>query len=135
MRDVLVVTSSKWPVAELRAVLGDDVDELRVVVPMVRQSRLGWLTNDEDDTREEAEEAASAIADAVPAERTEASAGDDDPLLAVKDALREFAADEVVVITRPDDEATWLEEGSAEEIARELGGIKVTRLTVPDSGR
>ena len=36
------------------------------------------------------------------------------PLLAAEDALRDFAPDEVVVVTRPDEEATWLEEGSSE---------------------
>lgn len=133
MRDVLVITSSEWPIAELRAALGDDIGELRVVVPTVRQSRLQWLTNDDDEAREQADEAASSIADALPSERTEASAGDPDPLQAAKDALREFAADEVVVVTRPDEEATWLEEGSSDEIAQALGGRKITRLTVSDS--
>jgi hypothetical protein len=132
MRDVLVITSSEWPVAELRALLGDDIGELRVVVPTVRQSRLQWLTNADDDARERADDAASSIADAVPSQETEASAGDPDPVLAAKDALGEFAADEVVVVTRPDDEATWLEEGSSEAMARALGGIKVTRLVVGD---
>jgi hypothetical protein len=132
MRNVLVLTSSEWPIAELRAVLGDDVDELRVVVPAVRQSRLQWLTNADDDARERADHAASNIAEALPSEQTESSAGDPDPLLAAKDALGEFDADEVVVITRPDEEATWLEEGSSEEIARALGGIKVTRVVVSD---
>ncbi len=132
MRDVLVITSSEWPVAELRALLGDDIGELLVVVPTVRQSRLQWLTNADDDARERADDAASSIAGAVPSQETEASAGDPDPVLAVKDALGEFAADEVVVVTRPDDEATWLEEGSSEAIARALGGIKVTRLVVSD---
>ena len=133
MRDVLVISTSEWPIAELRALLGEDVGELRVVVPAVRQSRLQWLTNADDDAREQADEAASSIADAVPSEETEATAGDPDPLLAAKDALRDFAADEVVVVTRPDEEATWLEEGSSEEIAEALGGVKVTRLTVSDS--
>lgn len=132
-RNVLVLTSSERPVAELRAVLGDDVGELRVVVPAVRQSRLQWLTNADDDARERADDAASTIAEALPSERTESSAGDSDPLLAVKDALREFDADEVVVVTRPDEEATWLEQGSSDEIARALGGIKVTRVVVSDS--
>jgi hypothetical protein len=132
MRDVLVITSSEWPVAELRALLGDDIGELRVVVPTVSQSRLQWLTNADDDARERADDAASSIADAVPSQETEASAGDPDPVLAAKDALGEFAADEVVVVTRPDDEATWLEEGSSEAMARALGGIKVTRLVVGD---
>jgi hypothetical protein len=31
MRNVLVISSSEWPVAALRAALGDDIDELRVV--------------------------------------------------------------------------------------------------------
>jgi hypothetical protein len=132
MRDVLVITSSEWPVAELRALLGDDIGELRVVVPTVRQSRLQWLTNADDDARERADDAASSIADALPSQETEASAGDPDPVLAAKDALGEFAADEIVVVTRPDEEATWLEEGSSEAIARALGGIKVTRLVVSD---
>jgi hypothetical protein len=30
MRNVLVISSSEWPVPALRAALGDDVDELRV---------------------------------------------------------------------------------------------------------
>ena len=45
MRNVLVISSSEWPVSALKAALGDDVDELRVVVPAVHQSRLQWLTN------------------------------------------------------------------------------------------
>ena len=133
MRNVLVITSSEWPVAELRKALGEDVGELRIVVPTVRQSRLQWLTNADDDVRERAEDAAASIGEAVPSQETEASAGDSDPLLAAKDALRDFAADEVVVVTRPDEEATWLEEGRSEAIAEAVGGLKVTRLIVSDS--
>ena len=132
MRNVLVISSSEWPFAALRAALGDDIDELRVVVPAVRQSRLQWLTSAADAAREGADEAASSIADALPSQETEASAGDSDPLLAAEDALRDSAAEEVVV-TRPDEEATWLEEGSSEVITRRLRGLKVTRLVVSDS--
>jgi len=132
MRDVLVITSSEWPIPELRAVLGEDVGELRVVVPAVRQSRLQWLTNADDDARERADDAASTIGDALPSQEAETSAGDSDPLLAVRDALAEFAADEVVLVTRPDEEATWLEEGSSDAIAQAIGGIKLTRLVVSD---
>src|SRR5262245_22130880 len=63
-RNVLVVSSVERPVAELRSALGDDVGDVRVVVPAVRQSRLEWLANDEDDARQRAEEAASEIAEA-----------------------------------------------------------------------
>jgi hypothetical protein len=33
---------------------------------------------------------------------------------AIEDALREFTADEVLIVTRPDGDASWLEEGSGE---------------------
>ena len=102
-------------------------------MPAVHQSRLQWLTNADDDARERADQAATSLADALPSQETEASAGDSDPLLAAEDALRDFAADEVVVVTRPDEEATWLEEGNSELIAQRLGGLKVTCLVVSDS--
>ena len=37
------------------------------------------------------------------------------------------------MVTRPDEEATWLEERNTKAIARRLGGLKVTRLVVSDS--
>jgi hypothetical protein len=36
------------------------------------------------------------------------------------------------VVTRPDEEATWLET-SSEVIAKRLGGLKVTHLVVGDN--
>jgi len=131
-RNVLVITSVERPVELLREALGDDVDELRVVVPAVKQSRRQWLTNADDDAREEAEEAAASIADAT-SDAVEADAGDSDPLQAAEDALAEFEADELVVVTHPDEEATWLEEGRAADIERRFPGLKVTRLVVGDS--
>ena len=60
-RNVLVISSVEHPVAVLREALGGNVDELKVVVPAVKQSRLQWLTNADDDAREEAEDAAASI--------------------------------------------------------------------------
>jgi hypothetical protein len=131
-RNVLVITSVERPVEVLRGALGGDVDELRVVVPAVKQSRLQWLTNADDDAREEAEDAAASIDDATSG-AVQAAAGDSDPLQAAEDALAEFAADELVIVTRPDEEATWLEEGRAAAIERSFPGLKVTRLVVGDS--
>jgi hypothetical protein len=47
---VVVVASSEADRSALAEVVGDG-DELIVVVPAVEQSRLTWLTNDEDDGR------------------------------------------------------------------------------------
>jgi hypothetical protein len=130
-RNVLVITSVERPIAVLREALGRDVGELRVVVPAVKQSRLQWLTNADDDARRRAEDAAASIEDAAPA-GVRAEAGDSDPLQAAEDALADFEADELVVVTRPDEEATWLEEGRAADIERRFPGLKVTRLAVSD---
>ena len=127
-RKVLVVSTVARSSAVLRDAVGGEIDELRVVVPMVRQSRLGWLTNADDEAREQAEGAAAELGRALPSKQTASTAGDSDPLLAVEDALREFAADEVVIVTRPDEEASWLEEGKGREIAEKLHGVTVTRL-------
>ena len=131
-RNVLVISSVDRPVALLRKVLGENVDELRVVVPAVKQSRLQWLTNADDDAREEAEDAAASI-DGATSDKVEAEAGDSDPLQAAEDALAEFEADEIVVVTRPDEEATWLEEGRAADIEQRFPGLEVTRLVVSES--
>lgn len=132
-RNVLVISSVERPVAVLRKALGDNVDELKVVVPAVKQSRLQWLTNADDDAREEAEDSAASVEEAVPSDDVQAEAGDSDPLQAAEDALADFEADELVVVTRPDEEATWLEEGRAADIEQRFPGLQVTRLVVSES--
>jgi hypothetical protein len=129
-RRVLVVTTVEHAEDELRAELGDDVDELKVVVPVVRQSVLDWLANDER-ARRAAEEAAGRTADALAGDTVEAVAGEADPALAVQDALATFDADEIVVVTHPDDEATWLEERADVEDGAFLG-VPVRRLTISE---
>lgn len=130
-RNVLVISSVEHPVSVLREALGD-VDELKVVVPAVKQSRLQWLTNADDDAREDAEDTAASV-DAATSDSVQAEAGDSDPLQATEDALADFEADELVVVTRPDEEASWLEEGRAQDIARRYPGLEVTRLVVSDA--
>jgi hypothetical protein len=52
---------------------------------------------------------------------------------AIEDALRTFTADEIVVVTRPDDEAGWLEEGGGETAGARFS-LPVTRVTVAEDG-
>jgi hypothetical protein len=108
-----------------------DESEIRVVAPASDVSPLQWLASDEDEAREKATRIASEAVESVEPEaaRTEAEVGDTDPVQAIEDALRTFPADEVLVVTRSDDEASWLEQDSAED-ARERFGVPVTRLTV-----
>jgi hypothetical protein len=135
-RHLLVVVTTKVPDAKLnelaRQLAGDDA-EMLVVAPASDISRLDWLTNAEDDARAEAGSLADKTAAATPTTDVEAQVGDSDPVKAIEDALREFPADEVLIITRPDDDASWLEEGSG-ETAQARFRLPVSVATVGEDG-
>jgi hypothetical protein len=123
---VLVVTTTGAPSGEVvkivRAYAGDDA-EVHVIAPASKLSRLDWLTNAEDDARADAAERAEATA----AGEAEPHVGDVDPLLAIEDALRMFPADEIVVLTEPESDATWLESGLG-QAAQDRFALPVTHL-------
>jgi hypothetical protein len=115
----------------VRSRAGEDA-EMLVVAPASEISRLDWLTNAEDDARIEAASLADKTAEATPTEDVEARVGDADPLKAIEDALRTFAADEILVVAHRDDEAGWLEGAGATAQAR--FSLPVTRVTVAEDG-
>lgn len=135
-RRLLVVVTSE--VADgtvdefVRRSAGEDA-EVRVVAPASGISRLDWLTNAEDDARTDAGSLADRTADAAPTTDVQAEVGDSDPVQAIEDALREFPADEVLVITRSDDDASWLEAGSG-EAAQARFRLPIRLVTVADDG-
>jgi hypothetical protein len=129
-RNVLVVSTVEHPEARLRALLGADVEEIKVVVPVVQQGFLDWLANDEE-ARAEAEDAAGRIAAALPGDTVEAQAGEADVPLAIRDALATFPADEVVLVTRPDANTTWLEDDARSQPAA-IDGVPVRRLVISE---
>jgi hypothetical protein len=96
-------------------------------------SRLSQWTGD-DAARHDAGEHLSATLQAL--EQSGVSArgevGARDPIRAADDALREFAADEVVFATRPDSDANWLEQGVV-DVARARYDVPVTNMVV-DAG-
>jgi hypothetical protein len=116
----------------VRSRAGDDA-EMLVVAPASEISRLDWLTNADDDARDEAASLAEKTAEATPAENVEAHVSDSDPLKAIEDALRTFQADEIIVVTRPDDQAGWLEEGTG-ETAQSRFRLPVIRVTISEDG-
>ena len=59
----------------------------------------------------------------------EAHVGDVDPVRAIEDALRMYPADEVIVISAPDDETNWLESDLGERV-RERVPVPVTRTPI-----
>jgi hypothetical protein len=106
--------------------------EILVVVPVLAPSRLAHLAHDVDDALGEAQ------ARLEHSLRTMASAGlkargyvgdHHDPNTAIEDALREFAADEVIISTHPPERSRWLEGGVVERARRDIP-LPVTHVVV-----
>ena len=129
---VLILSTVELAATVVRAFVGESAETV-VVVPAVRQSRLQWLANDEDRARGTAERAAERLADATPGTTVVARAGDSDPVVAMQDALREFKADEIIIVTKVDDDAGWLEE-RASEIGEVGGNIPFARARLGSDG-
>ena len=106
----------------------DDTEAVRVAAPSA-----AGLGSDQH-LNNQAEEIARGAGKAAEPEagRVGAEVGDADPVQAIEDALRQFPADEVLVVTRRGDEANWLEQDTAEE-ASERFGVPVIHLVV-DAG-
>ena len=134
-RRLLVVATTSVDGDTLREELGrragGEGADIRIVAPSSELSPLQWLANEEDDARASAEARAREVADAAEPEagRVEAGVGADDPVQAIEDALREFPADELVVVTRRDQDASFLEKDTGDE-AYERFGLPVTHLAV-----
>ena len=136
-RRILVVTTAPVEGEALRArvrehAAGEEA-EIHVVATASDLSPLDWLATDEDEARGEAAARAAGVQDAVApeAESVEAEVGDADPVQAIEDALRTFPADELVLVTRREEDAGWLEEGAAGEALARFS-LPVTHLVVED---
>jgi hypothetical protein len=120
---VLVVATTVADEAELREELAD-ADEVRVVAPAAKVSRLAWLTGAEDDARAEADRAAQSVAEAAIGEASvevDPTSQNTDAAQDVDDALRTFHPDEVIVVTRSGEESTWLEDETLRKVVEDAG--------------
>jgi hypothetical protein len=120
---LLVVTTTVADEAELRDELAE-ADEVRVVAPAAKISRLAWLTGAEDDARAEADRAAQSVAEAALGQASvevDPTSQNTDAAQDVDDALRTFHPDEVVVVTRSGEESTWLEDEALRKAVEESG--------------
>ncbi|HET7513776.1 MAG TPA: hypothetical protein VFJ60_03145 [Gaiella sp.] len=129
-RNVLVVEAVEHADEAVRSRLGSDVDEIRVVVPVVRQGFLDWLANDER-AASDAEDEAARLADELP-QVVDAGKGEADVMLAIRDALATFDADEIIVALRPDDEAVFAERVAASGLEPSVDGVPVRAIVVHD---
>lgn len=111
---------------------GRPVDAL-VIAPAL-SSRLARWTSDESAYRGAREHLDATVASLASAGITaRGEIGSHDPLQAADDGLREFAANEVVFATHPEENSNWLEHDVVDQ-ARGRYGIPVTHVVVQPSG-
>jgi hypothetical protein len=105
--------------------------EVFIVVPALSGS-VKQLANDDRDEIARAQADLDRLVGEVSGEgRTVGGiVGDSDPRLALEDSLRQFAADEVVIVNPADDEVEGLEQVSTERALEDVD-LPVVVLTVP----
>jgi hypothetical protein len=122
-RHVLVVAGAPLGGEELRQALesAGEAVELDVLAPTMA-SPAHRMTSDIDRERDEARKRLDASL-AWAAEHGFAArgeVGDPDPLVAIEDELRDFGADEIIVVRHPSERASWLATRMLGHLAREL---------------
>jgi hypothetical protein len=132
MARVVVIASGELDRDALDAVLGPG-DELHLLVPAVEQSRLDWLTNDEDEARAEARRLARRIGGRTRADMASVEVKPDSPTQVVRDAIAEHAPDRVVVAVRDGEDASWLEQDELARLPRRIDGVPVIRLALTET--
>ena len=134
-KKILALVSEPVSADALRSAIGEDEArdaEVLVVAPALN-TRTRFLLADPDAAIERAEQVQEETSarlveegiDAAPG----ATAGEEDPLLALQDALATYPADEVVLFTHQGGDQNWLEEGVVDR-ARERFDAPVRHLVI-----
>ena len=129
----ILVVATEPPDERVRARLREEIPdgaEVRIVAPATEVSALDWLTNAEDDARAEATRAAEQTAKALGDEtrvEVDRTGQNTDAAENVRDALRQFPADEIVVVSDADGDDNWLEQEAVRE-ALAAPGVPVRRI-------
>jgi hypothetical protein len=115
--------TGKELVEELRGHLREaGSTEVMVIVPAVEKTAFQHALGDVDKAVKEAEQRLETSLEELDRAGIPAlgEVGDSDPLLAAEDALREFVADEVMIVAHARDQARWFENDLFERAQEEL---------------
>jgi hypothetical protein len=130
-KNILVVSTVQHADDVLRGQFSE-TDTIKVVVPVTRQGILDWLANDEK-AFGQAERVAERTAERLPGETVDAVAGEAKFDLAISDALATFAAEEIVVAVRPDDEKGLVEAMATKDAPQHsFQGVPIRYVVVRD---
>jgi hypothetical protein len=120
----------------IRALIGT-ASEILVVTPVL-VGALQWLASDTDRARNEADERLATVLghiESLPTEaETHARVGDDTPITAFADAIRNFAPDHILIALRSSDHAAWQERQLLDRV-QETFQIPMTVFELDRAGR
>jgi hypothetical protein len=135
-RKVLALVAEPISGDALKSALGDGGDdpEVMVVAPALDSKARFW-TSDSDEAIARAQQVQEETVERMAEDDVDAvgDTGESDPLLALQDALATFPAEEIVIVTHPDDERNWAEEDLLEQ-AEERFSVPVRRVEVRAQG-
>jgi hypothetical protein len=123
---ILVIASEAITADDLRSAVGGDTAddaEVLVIAPALHESALRFWLSDADAAIGEADEVQRVSVEQLADDGVSASGdtGDSEPLDAVKDSLRTFPADRIVVFSHPQPDQAYREGVSAAEIEQRFG--------------
>src|SRR4051812_42114482 len=118
-KKILALVSEPISADALRSAVGPDAAddaEVLVVAPALN-SRKRFFLADPDPAIERADAVQQETVERLDEEGIDAAGdtGEEDPLLALQDALTTFDADEIVLFTHPGDERNWQEDGVVDD--------------------
>ncbi len=132
-KKILALVSEAVSADALRAAVGDDANdaEVLVVAPSLN-TRTRFLLADPDPAIHRAEEVQEETVERLNEEGVDAvgQTGEEDPLLALQDALATFPADEIVLFTHSGGHQNWLENGLVDQAKERFAGTPVRHLTI-----
>lgn len=136
-RHVLVIANEALSGGALRErILGEDHEQVEIdVLAPVLTSHLHYGVSDID---RELAQARARLERSLAWAREQGivargEVGDPSATTAIEDELRDFGADEVIVVTHPRERETWQEHGELARLRRELD-VPVTHVVVGDGG-
>lgn len=114
----------------------ESASDLLVMTPIL-PGALQWLVSDTDRARHEADERLSAVlghvAAVAPEARVQARVGDETPMDAFEDAIREFSPDHILIALRAGDHDAWQERRLLENLLGAFG-IPITVFQIDRRG-
>src|SRR5690349_5046314 len=117
-KKILALVSEPVSADALRSAVGSEADDAEVlVVAPALNTKTRFFLADPDPAIDRAEAVQEETVERMNEDGVDAAGdtGEEDPLLALQDALTTFDADEIVLFTHPGSDANWQEEGVVDE--------------------